>query len=62
MRWSWEQLTPLERSQNLAQRFGNCAVDIVPGAGHLSNMDNADAFNQMLDAFLRSVAGAKAAA
>ena len=58
----FDMLTPLERSQNLAQRFGNCAVDIVPGAGHLSNMDNADAFNQMLDAFLRSVAGAKAAA
>jgi len=57
-----DQLTPLERAQSLAGRFGNCRVDVVPGAGHLSNMDNPQAFNRQLDAFLRSVATAGRAA
>lgn len=50
----FDQLTPLKQAQSLAARFGNCAVGVVPAAGHLSNMDNASAFNQQLDAFLAS--------
>ena len=49
-----DQLTPLAQAQSLAARFGDCAVSVVPAAGHLSNMDNAAAFNQQLDAFLTS--------
>lgn len=48
----FDQLTPLAQAQSLAARFGSCAVGVVPGAGHLSNMDNANAFNQQLDTFL----------
>ncbi len=48
----FDNLTPLERAQSLAARFASCRVSVVPGAGHLSNMDNAQAFNQQLDAFL----------
>jgi len=47
-----DQLTPLERAQNLAARFSSCQLDIVPGAGHLSNMDNGPAFNSLLQRFL----------
>ena len=50
----FDQLTPLKQAQSLAARFGNCAVGLVPAGGHLSNMDNASAFNQQLDAFLAS--------
>ena len=50
----FDQLTPLQQAQSLAGRFANCAVSVVPAAGHLSNMDNAGAFNQQLDAFLAS--------
>ena len=50
----FDQLTPLARAQSLAARFTNCQVDVVPAAGHLSNMDNPSAFNQQLEAFLAS--------
>jgi len=50
-----DQLTPLERAQDLAGRFRSCQVDIVPGAGHLANMDNAPAFNNLLQRFLDRV-------
>lgn len=48
----FDQLTPLARAQSLADRFRSCGVDVVPGGGHLSNMDNAQAFNELLDNFL----------
>lgn len=57
-----DQLTPLERARNLAQRFGGCGLDVVPDAGHLSNMDNAEGFNRLLDAFLRRIPAARAPA
>lgn len=50
-----DQLTPLERAQNLAGRFRSCQIDVVPGAGHLSNMDNASGFNTLLQRFLDRV-------
>jgi len=57
-----DQLTPLERAQNLAGRFRSCQLDIVPGAGHLSNMDNAPAFNRLLQRFLDRIGPPVAAA
>ena len=48
-----DALTPLSQARSLARRFRNCRVDVVPGAGHLSNMDNPKGFNQLLDVFLR---------
>ena len=51
-----DALTPMAQARSLAARFTTCRVDVVPGAGHLSNMDNPRAFNQLLDVFLRSSA------
>lgn len=51
-----DTLTPLAQARSLAGRFRACRVDVVPGAGHLSNMDNPNAFNQLLDVFLRGQA------
>ena len=49
-----DNLTPLARAESLAARFRCCRVDIVPGGGHLSNLDNPQAFNALLDEFLNS--------
>ena len=50
----FDNLTPLASARSLAARFRSCQVSVVPGAGHLSNMDNAKAFNDQLQLFLSS--------
>lgn len=44
--------TPLALSQHLRNSIPGAQLQVVPGAGHLSNLDNPQAFNAALDAFL----------
>ena len=40
----------------MAARFPNARLAVLPGAGHVSNIEAPDAFNIVLDRFLRDVA------
>jgi pimeloyl-ACP methyl ester carboxylesterase len=39
-------------SRRLAQLIPNARFELVPAAGHVANVDNPDAFNRLLSAFL----------
>jgi len=45
-------VTPADESQMMAARVDGAEHVIIPNAGHLSNLENADAFNKALAAFL----------
>lgn len=53
-----DALTPPAAARALAARFPAAGVELIPGAGHLSNIENPLAFNAALDAFLAHVAPA----
>ncbi len=40
-----DPLTPVAMHHEMAARMGGAPVSVVPDAGHLSNIENADAFN-----------------
>ncbi|PXW28650.1 alpha/beta fold hydrolase [Paraburkholderia caballeronis] len=48
-----DTLTPLPLAQELAACIPGAVLRVVPGAGHLSNIENASAFNACLGAFLK---------
>jgi len=50
-----DQLTPLPIAQNLAGRIAGAKLEVMPGAGHISNLENPAAFNNVLRAFLTSI-------
>ena len=39
-------------SRKLAELIPNARFELVPGAGHVANADNPEAFNRLLAAFL----------
>jgi pimeloyl-ACP methyl ester carboxylesterase len=43
----------------MPQQIPNAHAQIIPDAGHTSNMENPEAFNACLDAFLGSLLDAK---
>jgi len=45
--------TPPSYSAEIAARIGGAEMQVIPGAGHLANVENADAVNTALFAFLR---------
>jgi len=47
--------TPVEASRAMHDRIPQSRLVILPAAAHLSNIEQADAFNQALTAFLKSV-------
>lgn len=47
-----DTLTPLEQSEIIRRRIPNAALEVIPSAGHLSNLEEPDAFNRALGAFL----------
>lgn len=51
-----DALTPPSTAHALAASFPHARVDIVPAAGHLSNIENPEAFDRLLGAFLDCVA------
>jgi 3-oxoadipate enol-lactonase len=46
-------ITPLSAAQTLQQGIAHAELHIVPGAGHLSNLENPDFFNDRLRSFLK---------
>lgn len=52
-----DPLTPVAMHHEMAAKMGGAPVSVVPEAGHLSNIENADAFNRIaLDWLLPRVA------
>ena len=48
-------LTPPDLSRDMQKRIGGARLDIVPEAGHLPNLEQPDAFNTALAAFLNTI-------
>jgi 3-oxoadipate enol-lactonase len=48
-----DAIIKVEDSQKLADAIPNAEMRVIAGTGHLSNLENPDAFNQALDAFLK---------
>jgi 3-oxoadipate enol-lactonase len=42
-----DTLTPVAMHHEMAAKLGQAPVSVVPDAGHLSNIENADAFNRL---------------
>lgn len=48
-----DKATPVESSRTMAATIPGAQLAIIPGAGHVSNIEQPGAFNQALAAFLR---------
>jgi len=48
-------LTPVEESRRMAAAIPGAALEIVPGAGHLPNLEQPDRFNAVLTRFLEAL-------
>ncbi len=48
-----DQATPVAESQSMADRIPGSTLIIIPEAGHLSNLEQPQAFNQALQTFLQ---------
>lgn len=48
-------ITPPDQARTLAAAIPDSTLETIPGAGHLSNLENPDAFNRALSAFLDRV-------
>ena len=51
-----DALTPPDASKAMVERLPNATLEIIPGAGHLSPMEDPEAFNAALEGFLKSAA------
>jgi 3-oxoadipate enol-lactonase len=51
----FDQLTPPAISAEMAKRIGGSTLTVIPGAGHLSNMEAPAAFNLAAHGFLAAV-------
>jgi 3-oxoadipate enol-lactonase len=52
---SEDRITPPELSANLARLIGGSALEIIPGAGHLANIEKPLDFNRAVAAFLARI-------
>jgi 3-oxoadipate enol-lactonase len=50
-----DELIPVEESRKMAAAIKGAKLVIIPGAGHLANMEQPEAFNAALNAFLQSL-------
>jgi pimeloyl-ACP methyl ester carboxylesterase len=50
-----DAITPLEKAKQLAETVPNARLVTIPGAGHLSNLENESAFNAAVHEFLKSL-------
>ena len=50
-----DELTPVGSAETIHQGIAGSRLVIVPGAGHLSNLENPKAFNAALTKFLKSL-------
>jgi 3-oxoadipate enol-lactonase len=51
---SGDMLTPVEHSEAIAARITDARLVVLDGAGHMSNLDNADEFTQVMTEFLEA--------
>lgn len=51
----FDSVTPPLSAANLAAQIRNSALVYIPGAGHLSNLENPDAFNAAVRKFLKGL-------
>ena len=47
-----DQGTPPSDARLMAERIPGARLEVIPNAGHLSNLEQSDAFNQALLSFL----------
>ena len=52
-----DSVTPVDAARAMHERISGSVLQVIPGAGHMSNLENAEIFNERLVAFLRDVAG-----
>lgn len=50
-----DEMIPVEESQRMASAISGSKLVIIPGAGHLANLEQPEAFNEALNAFLTSL-------
>jgi pimeloyl-ACP methyl ester carboxylesterase len=50
-----DALTPPDVSRDMQARIAGATLEILPDAGHMSNLENPDAFNRALARFLDEV-------
>ena len=48
-------ITPVDLSNELADLIGHARVQVIAGAGHLSNLEKPKAFNAIVDQFIEAV-------
>ncbi|NIP82301.1 MAG: alpha/beta fold hydrolase, partial [Gemmatimonadetes bacterium] len=52
-----DRITPPDAARSLAEGIPGAALAVIPDAGHLANLENPDAFNRALAAFLDGLEG-----
>lgn len=50
-----DELTPVEQSEKLFDDIQNAEIHIIPNAGHLSNLEQSDIFNDHLHNFISDI-------
>jgi pimeloyl-ACP methyl ester carboxylesterase len=50
-----DPITPLEKAKQMADLITGARLEVIPGAAHLPNQEQPEAFNAVLDSFLSSL-------
>ena len=50
-----DEMIPVEESRRIAAAIGGAKLVIIPGAGHLANLEQPEAFNAALNGFLAAL-------
>ena len=50
-----DALTPVEESRRMAAAIPGAQLEVIPGAGHLSNLEQPERFNAVLAKFLEGL-------
>jgi pimeloyl-ACP methyl ester carboxylesterase len=50
-----DELTPVEESRKMAALIAGARLEVIPGSGHLPNLEQPARFNAVLSAFLESL-------
>ncbi len=50
-----DAITPVAASQSMKDKIPNASMFVIPGAGHMSNLENPPAFNKHLTEFLATI-------
>lgn len=51
----YDELTPLKFAEDMKKELRNAKLDIIPNAGHLSNIENPEYFNRSIENFLENI-------